>query len=66
MEIIYQGKKAETDAATVAEFLAGRGVRTIAALVEYKGVAHSPGDDLSSLALEEGAELNVFHMVAGG
>lgn len=64
MKIIYQGKVEETSAATVAEFLEGR-VRLLAAVVEYKGEAYPPGADLS-MPLEDGAELNVFHMVAGG
>lgn len=65
MKIVYQGKETESSAATVAEFLKERGVRIVAAVVEYKGEAYAPGEDLS-MPLEEGAELNVFHMVAGG
>ncbi|MBR1870769.1 MAG: MoaD/ThiS family protein [Kiritimatiellae bacterium] len=65
MTITYQGRSVETDKTTVAEFLAEREIRTIGALVEYKGEAYSPGTALD-MPLEEGAELNVFQMIAGG
>lgn len=63
--ILFQGAKRQTDAASVAEFLKKEGIRTLAAIVEYKGEAYSPGMALD-MPLEEGAELNVFHIVAGG
>ena len=66
MKIVYQGAEAETDAADVAAFLASRLSDLSKALVEYRGEVFGPGGDLSALKLEEGAELNVFQIVAGG
>ncbi len=66
MKIVYQGKAVEVAAKTVAEFLAERSVDPAKAIVEYGGEVYSPGADLSSLALEEGASLDVFKLTAGG
>ena len=66
MKIVYQGKPVETSAASVAAFLEERGVGPDAAIVEYCGEIHCERSDLSSLALSEGAELNVFQIVSGG
>ena len=66
MNIVYQGIEVETSAATVAGFLAEKGVDAARALVEYKGEVHAAGAGLDALMLEEGAELNVFALVAGG
>lgn len=66
MKIVYQGAEVETSASTVAGFLAERGVDAAKALVEYKGEVHASGEGLDALSIEEGAELNVFAIVAGG
>lgn len=66
MTINYQGAAVETAAPTVQDFLRARGVDSAVALVEYKGEVYARASDLAALALEEGAELNVFHIVAGG
>ncbi len=66
MTIKYQGEAVETAAPTVRAFLEGRGVDVAKALVEYKGEVYALGKGLDTLALEENAELNVFHIVAGG
>jgi sulfur carrier protein ThiS len=64
MTIIYQGKPTETDATTVAEFLEPRGgVKN--AVIEYKGEILS-GEASGAAALEDGAELNAYRIVAGG
>ena len=65
MKIRYQGKEAETDAATVAAFLAVRGVKSEEAVVELDGEIVA-GDAMAAAALHEGAELNAFRIVAGG
>ncbi len=66
MKILYQGKEAETDAATVAAFLAGKGVNAKTAIVEYGGEIYGADSNLSALPLADGAELNVFNIVSGG
>lgn len=67
MRICYQGRSCETDAPTVKAFLESRRLVGFSAmLIEYKGDVYGPGFDLSTLALEPDAELNVFHVVAGG
>ena len=66
MDIVYQGKPEETSAATVAAFLAEKGVDAKTAIVEYGGEIYAGGRDLSALALADGAELNVFNIVSGG
>ena len=65
MKILYQGKEAETDAATVAAFLAVQGVKTEEAVVELDGEIVA-ADSVAATSLREGAELNVFRIVAGG
>ena len=64
MKIKYQGKETETDAATVAAFLADNGVNTAEAVIELDG--EIVAGDAVAAALHEGAELNVFRIVAGG
>ena len=65
MKIRYQGKETETDAATVAAFLAVQGVKSEEAVVELDGEIVA-GDAMAAAALHEGAELNAFRIVAGG
>ena len=64
MKVKYQGKETETGADTVAAFLADNGVNVAEAVVELDGeiVAAAAG----ATPLHEGAELNVFRIVAGG
>ena len=66
MTIKYQGECVETSSPTVQAFLEGRGVDVAKSLVEYKGEVYALGKGLDALMLEENAELNVFHIVAGG
>ena len=66
MKIKYQGDAVDTTAKTVAEFLSVQGVDPAKAIVEYGGEVYAPGADLSSLALVDGASLDVFKMTAGG
>ena len=66
MKVVYQGSSVETTAKTVAEFLSARGVDPAKAIVEYGGEVYAPGADLSSLALVDGATLDVFKLTAGG
>ncbi len=66
MEIKYQGKATETDATTVAAFLAGKGVNAKTVIVEYDGEIYGADSDLAALPLTDGAELNVFNIVSGG
>ena len=63
--MLYQGKEAETDAATVAAFLAVQGVKSEEAVVELDGEIVA-ADSVAAAALHEGAELNAFRIVAGG
>ena len=65
MKILYQGKEAETDEATVAAFLAVQGVKSEEAVVELDGEIVA-ADSVAATSLHEGAELNVFRIVAGG
>ena len=65
MKILYQGKETETDAATVAAFLAVQGVKSEEAVVELDGEIVASGSVAATL-LREGAVLNVFRIVAGG
>ena len=65
MKIKYQGKETETDRTTVAAFLTTQGVKPTEAVVEYKGDILS-GEAALGAPLENGAELNVFRIVAGG
>ena len=66
MKIKYQGKDEETGATTVAAFLAGKGVDTKTAIVEYAGEIYGADSDLAAPPLDHGAELNVFKIVSGG
>lgn len=66
MKIVYQGQEAETDATSVAGFLAERGVKAAQAIVEYAGEVYAPGSDLAALELKPGAALDVFKLTAGG
>ena len=66
MKIKYQGNDEETEATTVAAFLAGKGVNAKAAIVEYGGEIYGAESDLAALPLTDGAELNVFNIVSGG
>ena len=65
MKILYQGKGTETDSATVAAFLAVQGVKTEEAVVELDGEIVA-SDSVAATPIREGAELNVFRIVAGG
>lgn len=65
MNIRYQGSNAETDAPTVAAFLESQGVLAAESVVEYRGEVLQGSTSLAA-PLEEGAELNVFRIVAGG
>ena len=66
MKIKYQGNDEVTEATTVAAFLAGKGVNTKTAIVEYAGEIYGADSDLATLPLADGAELNVFNIVSGG
>ena len=66
MNVVWQGEKTETQAATVAAFLEEKGVPAAQCVVEWNGEAYAPGDDLSGLALAEGGRLDAFKVVAGG
>ena len=66
MKIKYQGEDEETEATTVAAFLAGKGVNAKTAIVEYGGEIYGAESDLAALSLTDGAELNVFNIVSGG
>lgn len=65
MKINYQGKETETDATTVAAFLAERGVKPTEAVVEVDGEIVA-ADAVAATPLRESAEVNVFRIVAGG
>ena len=65
MTIIYQGRAEAADAATVAAFLAAKGIDAKTAVLEYKGDILS-AEDADAAALEDGAELNVYRIVSGG
>ena len=66
MKIKYQSDYEETEATTVAAFLAGKGVNTKTAIVEYAGEIYGADSDLAALPLADGTELNVFNIVSGG
>lgn len=66
MKIAYQGRSEETDAANVRALLEGKGVDMARAVVEFNGEAYGAGADLSALRIADGAEVNVFQIVAGG
>ena len=65
MKIVYQGKETETAPTSVGGFLASIGVAADKVIIEYKGDILSAGA-AASAPLEEGVELNVFRIVAGG
>ena len=65
MKIVYQGKETETAPTSVGGFLASIGVAADKVIIEYKGDILS-AEAAASAPLEEGAELNVFRIVAGG
>ena len=64
--VVFQGRRVSTGETTVAAFLAANGVDAASALVEYGGEVYAPGTLPVSLELSDGAELNVFRVVAGG
>ncbi|MBE6382701.1 MAG: sulfur carrier protein ThiS [Lentisphaerae bacterium] len=66
MTIVFQGKPLATDAESVSEFLRAKGVDAAKALVEYAGEVYAPGTLGDDVGLTDGAELNVFQIVAGG
>ena len=65
MKIKYQGNEIETGAATVAAFLDEIGIAAKGAIVELDG-AILAADAVATTSLREGAELNVYKIVAGG
>lgn len=65
MKIRYQGNETQTDAANVAEFLSSQGVKPTEAVVELDGEIVA-ADAVAATPLREGAEVNVFRIVAGG
>jgi thiamine biosynthesis protein ThiS len=65
MKIKYQGNETETGAATVAAFLDEIGIAAKGAIVELDG-AILAADAAATTTLREGAELNVYKIVAGG
>ena len=62
----YQGVDTESNAKTVAEFLAAKSIDAAKAIVEYAGDIYAPGSDLATIELKPGAPLDVFKMMAGG
>jgi sulfur carrier protein ThiS len=66
MHITYQGRSVETDAETVAGFLAAMAVDPAKAIVEFDGEVYAPGSDLAALRLVDGSALDVFRLTAGG
>ena len=65
MKIKYQGNETETGATTVAAFLDEMGITAKGAIVELDGVILA-ADAVATTSLREGAELNVYKIVAGG
>jgi len=65
VKIVYQGKETETAPTSVGGFLASIGVASDKVIIEYKGDILS-AEAAASAPLEDGAELNVFRIVAGG
>ena len=65
MKVKYQGKETETGADTVAAFLVAQGVDAAEAVVELDGEI-VVADAVAATSLHEGAELNLFRIVAGG
>ena len=66
MSVVYQGAPVETEARTVAEFLAERGIAAARSIVEYDGEVYPPGEDFALIDLRDGAPLDVFRLTAGG
>ena len=65
MKIKYQGKETETNATTVAAFLQDNGIAANEAVIELDGEIVA-ADAVAATPLREGAELNMFRIVAGG
>ena len=65
MKITYQGNETETSAATVAAYLNEVGIDAKGSIVELDG-AIIAADAAATTSLREGAELNVYKIVAGG
>ena len=65
MKVKYQGSEIETDAVSVTAFLSSQGVKAEEAVVELDGEIVA-ADAMAATPLREGAELNVFRIVAGG
>ena len=65
MKFKYQGKDTETGAANVAAFLEENGIVANEAVIELDGEIVA-ADVSVRTQLREGAELNVFRIVAGG
>ena len=65
MKITYQGNETETSAATVAAYLNEVGIAAKGSIVELDG-AIIAADAAAATSLREGAELNVYKIVAGG
>ncbi len=63
MEIKFQGRKIETSAATVEAFLQERGIDPSKSVVELDGEILPGG---LAAKLEEGSDLNVYRICAGG
>lgn len=61
--LLFQGAPTETSAATLAAFLAERGLNPALTLCELNGQPLAPGTDRP---LAEGDTLNAFAIVAGG
>ena len=65
MTIRYQGKGIQREATTVAAFLEKSGIAANGAVAELDGEIVA-ADAVAATPLREGAELNVFRIVAGG
>ena len=65
MKIKYQGNETETSATTLVAFLNEVGIAAKNAIVEFDG-AILAADAAATTSLREGAELNVYKIVAGG
>ena len=65
MKIKYQGNETETSAATVAAYLNEVGIAAKGSIVELDGEIIAE-DAAATTARRDGAELNVYKIVAGG
>ena len=65
MKITYQGNETETSAATVAAYLNEVGIAAKGSIVELDGAILAAAA-AAITSLHEGAELNVYRIVAGG